>query len=237
MQTIPNNIGSIVANGINFNIINYCWDGNVAANHGSAVVSVTIPIGKYGMSNIYTIMSTAWGSPGLYAYLEAFGVNGAYANFQIITNYNIRDWNGGSSANLLSPFATADVFTWSTANGASTGRLDEQNFVLPSSFLNDTLSNITITDLGNYGFQRILLVALTVCNGPPITSTQNPSNPTPAPYQVSDTSATNSHSSLSTTDAGLIAGIVVFAVLFLIAMSCVVFMALHKNAKSFSFRK
>ena len=66
---------------------------------------------------------------------------------------------------LTSPYAIPNIYTWVLSGTTSQNRLDGQRWPLPSSFLNDNLITITITDFGNANFQRIALFALTFCFG------------------------------------------------------------------------
>ena len=133
--------------------------------------------------DVYTIMNTLWGQagPACYATIEFFGTNGAYAIYQILGNYNIRDYDSKSTVflfqkrnskvkslffylskylnGLTSPYAIPRIYN------TSLNRLDGQRWPLPSSFLNEKLTTISITDFGNSNFQRIGLFALTVCSG------------------------------------------------------------------------
>ena len=44
-------------------------------------------------------MNSIWGTNSSYpfAIIEFFGQNGAYAQFPLLGNYNIRDWNGATN--------------------------------------------------------------------------------------------------------------------------------------------
>src|ERR1035438_1801220 len=48
---------------------NNYWNGAAAANFGSGVVSLTIPVGVYGVTSAFTLLNTFWGWPGPTAYL------------------------------------------------------------------------------------------------------------------------------------------------------------------------
>lgn len=95
-------------------------------------------------------------SPGSFAYIEFEGAGGAYYQYLLDGNFNIRDYFTGSFTNGLTSPDAANVWTQSGV------RLDMQTIDLPDAFLLEDQIAMTLVDNGATGFQRTFLYGLTV---------------------------------------------------------------------------
>jgi hypothetical protein len=144
---------------------NNYWNGAAAANFGSGTVSLTIPVGVYGVTSVFTLLNTIWGwaGPTPYLYITFTGSNGATETVPLVGNVRVRDYNNDGNTNTINNTSTVQV--WDNGLGQ---RLDRQEFILPATFATQTLTSVTITDTGNQGNgtngSRAALAALTVSN-------------------------------------------------------------------------
>lgn len=138
---------------------NWAWYANIAANGGSATTSVTIPVGVFGVTDVYSLISTFWGRAGStsYASVTFNGSAGATYTYNLFGNSDVRDYNQNIFTNAINGTTTIEVF-----NNGSGQRVDRQQFVLPAAFASQTLDTITITDTGAPQLQRVFLTGLTV---------------------------------------------------------------------------
>ena len=136
------------------------WAGCVAANGGSGTVSITIPVGVYGVTSAFTLIDTMWSQPGPQAYVSVTfnGNNGATFTQPLVGGVNIRDYNNDGGQNNINNTSTVQAWT----NNAGQ-RLDRQEYILPSEFATQTLTSVTITDNGGQNFSRAIFAGLTVC--------------------------------------------------------------------------
>jgi hypothetical protein len=144
-------VGSQDFGGVPFAIptgTNNYWNGAVAANFESGVVSLTIPVGVYGVTSAFTALNTFWGWPGptAYLYVTFTGSNGATETVPLVGNVSVRDYNNDGNTNTINNTSTIQV--WQNGLGQ---RLDRQEYVLPKAFRNQTLTSVTINDTGNQG--------------------------------------------------------------------------------------
>lgn len=163
-DTFP--VGSQTFGGLPFAIANgpdNYWNGAVAANFGSGAVSLTIPVGVYGVTSAFTLLNTFWGWPGptAYLYVTFTGSEGATETVPMVGNVNVRDYNNDGNTNAINNTSTIQV--WQNGLGQ---RLDRQEHVLAEAFRTQTLTSVTITDTGNQGNgtngSRAVFSALTV---------------------------------------------------------------------------
>jgi hypothetical protein len=126
--------------------------------------TLTVPVGIAGVTDVYTLMNAYWHSmdPGQVASVEFFGSGGATETFDLYGGTNIRDFyldnsltnktiNGTTTqnafmcndpSNCLGGGYSGDVATGWQGNYA----IDEQQFVLNSSFAGQTLVDFVITN-------------------------------------------------------------------------------------------
>jgi hypothetical protein len=138
---------------------NNYWNGGAAANCGSGTVSLTIPVGVYGVTSAFTLLNSMWGQAGPHAYLfiTFTGSDGATVTQLLVGGVNVRDFNNDGYQNTINNTSTTQVWT----NGLGQ-RLDRQEYVLPAAFASQVLTSVIITDTGNKDFSRAIFSALTV---------------------------------------------------------------------------
>ena len=162
--------GRVTLGSIPFNIMSnsagyQAWNGYVAAGGGSGQESITIPVGDYGITDVYTLINTYWGlaGPSSDAWLILTGSGGATYTKYLAGNSDVRDWcrcydsqiNGTSTVNVYTSAVPSQI------NG-TLGVLDMQQIVLPSDFANQTLTTIQLVDDGASGVQCAILDGVTV---------------------------------------------------------------------------
>jgi hypothetical protein len=134
--------------------------------------TVTIPTNVANPTTVYTLMNSAWGSNGATIGTVTFvGSGGAIATFDLVEGTNIRDHFNGRFNNIATSVVSATF---------GNDRLDRQTFTLPSSFANQTLTQIILTGKGTdkaAGTGQPFLAAVTVSTSGTSTGT----NPVPAP--------------------------------------------------------
>jgi hypothetical protein len=152
-------LGSQVLGGIPFNIPtsgNNYWGAFNAT--GPNPRQIDIPVNRFGVSEVHTLINTFWGQAGLpsLASLEFFGSGGAHHVLNLIGNEDIRDQNNASYTNIINNTTTTEVFI----NGP--GRLDKQFITLPAAFHNQVLTTIRVIDNGADGSQRLIVLGVSV---------------------------------------------------------------------------
>jgi uncharacterized membrane protein len=132
-----------------------------AAATGPNPRTINIPVGRFGVMEVHTLINTYWGQggPASYASLEFLGSDGAYFRKDLIGNEDIRDFKNFFWTNNINGTTTVNV-VW-----VNPDRLDKQRIVLPSDFHNETLSTIRLSDIGGDVFQRTFLAGVTVLVG------------------------------------------------------------------------
>ncbi len=141
---------------------NNAWFSSVAANNGAGSVSLAIPVNLPNVTSVHTLLNTLWGQNGTsYDTVTFTGSSGAVYSVNLTGNYAIRDYNQYIWTNSLNPAANS-VAVWNNYASGGGQRLDEQTFILPQAFGDQTLETITITDNGANVFSRIFLAGLTV---------------------------------------------------------------------------
>jgi hypothetical protein len=163
-DTFP--IGPQIFGGVPFAIPagnNNYWAGAAAANFGPGTVSITIPVGVFGVTSVFTVLNSMWGwaGPTPYLFITFNGSNGVTWTKGLVGNVNVRDYNQDGNTNTIDNTSTVQV--WDNGLGQ---RLDRQEYILPAAFANQELTSVTITDTGNEGNgtngSRAVLAALTV---------------------------------------------------------------------------
>lgn len=162
--------GSVTLGGVPFVIPeqgNNYWHSVVAV--GPNPRSIDIPVNRFGVSEVHTLINTYWGVPGptSYASLEFFGSDGAYFLKELVGNEDIRDFNDFVFTNAINNTTTVNVVS------VGPHRLDKQRIALPAAFHNQTLEMVKLNDFGTDNVQRVFLAGITVlaearandCNG------------------------------------------------------------------------
>lgn len=142
---------------------NNYWGAAAAADFGSGVVNLTIPVGVEGVTSVFTLLNTMWSQPGpnAYVYVTFTGSAGATARQSLVGGVNVRDYNNDGYQNTINNTSTVQV--WTNGEGQ---RLDRQEYILPAAFASQTLTSVTITDAGADEYSRAVLSGLTVSTCP-----------------------------------------------------------------------
>ena len=118
--------------------------GAIQAPDGTS--TFTIQTNVAGPTVVYTLMNSQFGTFGAdIATIEFKGAHGADATFELVEGTNIRDHFNGGFNNVIDPSIPSATFVGSNGD---TVRLDRQEFVLPASFADDTLTQIIFTGHG-----------------------------------------------------------------------------------------
>jgi hypothetical protein len=170
--------GVTTLGGIPFNITSnaagkQAWGAATAAGGGPNVVSITIDVNVYGVTDVYTLINTFCGQPGpnSYASLTFTGSGGASYTKALIGNVDIRDFNEDGFTNSINGSTTTNVLNVAIDIQNTPGRLDMQDIALPSAFATQALTTIQLVDTGHRGFQRVALDGVTVASSAPEPST------------------------------------------------------------------
>ena len=154
----PANGGFITIGGINFNLNALPSDGTgVIQTNVDPTVFFNIPVGEFGVTTIYAIANSAFGTAGFTAGQLVFnGSLGDTFTYIFTEGDNIRD-HATTGFNILAPnvFATMDF--------GQGDRLDVQKIVLPSVFATETLTGVAFSYVGDTvpGNGEAFLAALT----------------------------------------------------------------------------
>lgn len=153
--------GELTLKGIPFSVPatgNNWWHASSAGTENPR--SLTIPVNRYGVSEIYTLINLYWGVHGdsTRAAIEFTGDKDTFT-VALYTGRHVRDFDylGTVYENEVDSEITTEVYR--NGNGQ---RLDRQRLVLPSEFLTDTLRSIRIIDNGADEVQRLFLYGITV---------------------------------------------------------------------------
>ena len=144
------------------------------ANGNNVISSGThiIPVGIDDVRTVYTLINTAWGSPGaLVGSLTFISTDGDSFTANLIEGYNVRDHYYGGYVNTTSSPDTIDA-VWGI-NAPGYAHLDLQIFSLPESFWEETLDRIVFVSSGGYSGAPFL-AALTVGTVPVVDSVPEP---------------------------------------------------------------
>ena len=184
--------GSQVLGGIPFDIPtggNNYWNAEYAT--GANPRQIDIPVNRFGVSEVHTLINTFWGQAGLpsLAKLEFIGSGGAFYALDLIGNDHIRDHFNGGFINTINGTTTTEVF-----NNGLGSRLDKQFITLPAAFHNEVLTTIRVIDNGANLTQRIFAAGISVgiandvvVSVPTVTATYNQA--LTIPVSISDASS------------------------------------------------
>ncbi len=157
-------VGSVTLGGIPFNIksnsaSNEAW--NAWMNRLAGQTNLAIPVSIYGVTNVYTLISTYWAasSGSQDAFLIFTGGGGASYVKPLVSGSDIRGWTGGT----INGKTTVNVYSASGSpiNGHNE-YLDMQSIALPAAFADQVLISIELVDNGASGVQRVILDGATV---------------------------------------------------------------------------
>ncbi len=113
-----------------------------------------------GVVAVHTLINCAWGAAGeSLARLELYGSDGTTYVKELMTNFDIRDFDGLGTpyANEINGTGTIEVFN--TDDGQ---RLDKQRIELPRALRNQKLVGLRLIDSGADQVQRVFIVGITL---------------------------------------------------------------------------
>jgi hypothetical protein len=111
-------VGQVTLGGIPFDITSnaagyQAWNAWTASGGSNAEESITIPVGVYGVTEVYTLINTYWTDPGAtLASLVFTGSGGATYTLPLVDQSDIRNWSDGGPINGTS---TINVFSESSS--------------------------------------------------------------------------------------------------------------------------
>lgn len=138
----------------------WAYYAHVDAGGNVGAVSETFDINVFGVTDVYTLMSTFWGAPGPNSFVSVTfnGSDGAVATFNLVGNVDLRDYNFNPTyTTVINGTTTIEVF-----NNGQGQHVDRQQFTLPAAFASQTLTTMVLTDTGQPNFQRVFMTGLTV---------------------------------------------------------------------------
>ena len=144
------------------------WNGaylpNGTTSSGSAVQTLTINTNVADARGFYSVINTWWGQPGPASYASItfnFSDSSSFTK-NFIGNVDIRDFNYQTLTwtNQINNTSTRNVYL----NAADSYALDRQ-WIDFGAYSGKTLTGVTFTDSGNWGFQRYLVSGATVQSG------------------------------------------------------------------------
>jgi len=138
---------------------NRYWRAQIAAEGSARPVSLTIPVGRAGVSRAYFLLNTKWGQPGSASYLalEFKGDQGSLYEKKLVGGIDVRDYHHGAFTNSVNGTTSRPVFDdglWQA--------IDLVEVALPDEFRRQTLETIVLDDTGRLVFQRAILWAVTL---------------------------------------------------------------------------
>ncbi len=135
--------GSVTtSSGVPFSLVTNAANGNNVVHNPATPYDLSV--GVYGVTQVYTLINTAFGSYGttVGSLTFSFASGGSYS-VDLIEGVNVRDHYYGGFNNV----ATGPGVSLAALGSADPGRahLDMQTFSVPATYLNDTLTQVTFT--------------------------------------------------------------------------------------------
>jgi hypothetical protein len=155
---------ALTVGGVPFTIAQDASDNNAWAQWTGGPFPITpvfdIPVGIFGVTTVYTLMDSFFGSCGTtIGSVEFQGSGGANAVFDLVEGDNIRDHFLGGFCNTIAPGTPSIAFSSGDFNEV---HLDVQTFNLPAAFASETLTHVILTDMGLVGAGEPFITSLTV---------------------------------------------------------------------------
>jgi hypothetical protein len=144
------------------------WNGAFLSDgvtqSGSSVQALTINTNVADARGFYSVINTWWGHPGPASYASltfTFSDSSSFTK-NLVGNVDIRDFNYQTVTytNQINNTTTRNVYL----NPGSSYAQDRQWFDF-GAYSGKTLSSVTFTDSGNWGFQRYLVSGATAQSG------------------------------------------------------------------------
>jgi hypothetical protein len=136
---------------------NNAYNTAVGAPVTGNVTSPNINIGVGGVTTVFALVNSVWGSPGSTATFTFTGSGGTTQTFTLTAGTDFRDFNNDGFSNTTNNLGGANgmvtkQFYGTSAGGAANGqalhRLDLIQFTLNPAFLGQTLTKLVIVDMG-----------------------------------------------------------------------------------------
>jgi hypothetical protein len=147
----PQNGGPLTVGGVGFNLATIGPDSHTAVIQTSdTVASVTIPVGEFGITTVYTLINSIFGIDDSHIGTLEFFRSGSLTPFtyDLFEGTNVRDHFQDGFVNTVSdPTVVSQVYT----GHGNEVRFDRQTINLPVDFSSDTLVSVVLTNL-NVGF-------------------------------------------------------------------------------------
>lgn len=163
----PSAPSTLVVAGVPFELTPLAGSPNSlgVAQTSTTQLQFSIPVSVFGATTVYTLINSAWGQLGVQnGRVECIGTGGVTATFPLVQGTNIRDHWTAYNQVVNDPTVVPTTF----GGGA---RLDRQTFVLPASFLTQTLTEVRLIAVNPGNPQGApFLAGLTVDNTPPCDS-------------------------------------------------------------------
>lgn len=156
--------GPVTLGGVPFNIQavggNNAWNAEVI---GGPLNILNIALNIPDATEAFSLINTFYGQPGPTSYVkvEFFGTGGAYFVKDLIGNVDVRDHFNAFWTNTINGTSTVTVYT-SGGGFLQESRLDMQKYVLPASFLGQTLTSFRLTSTGGVGISDASIQGLTI---------------------------------------------------------------------------
>jgi hypothetical protein len=170
----PQNGGLLTVAGINFTLSTIAPSSHTAVIQSSTTAGVlqtfSIPVGRFGVTTVYTLMDGAFGSCGTsVGELDFVGAVTPTFVYVLTEGVNIRDHN------MVSGFCQTATGVAGTASFGGEVRLDMQQITLPAGFATDTLTAINFKSYGLAGAGSPFVAAVDAVG----TGTTPPATPAP----------------------------------------------------------
>ncbi|MBI5693071.1 MAG: PEP-CTERM sorting domain-containing protein [Verrucomicrobia bacterium] len=147
--------GTSTFNGVPFSLILDPSGNNVF------IGTLDIPVGIYGVTHAYTLISGAWGQFGAtVGSVQFLATNGVTFTVNLVEGVNVRDHFNGGYNNVIDGTHAIPAFD---SGGA---RIDQQLYTLPTAFATETLLTIRFTSSGFNPIGQPFLAAVTVAAVP-----------------------------------------------------------------------
>lgn len=112
----------------------------------NGVGSTTISVGVFGVTDVYTLINTAWGTAKATVGSITFIGSASSHTVDLVEGYNVRDHYYGHYVNTTTASYVSHAVFGTNSDGNA--HLDMQDFVLPTAFQSQTLKSIVFESTG-----------------------------------------------------------------------------------------
>jgi hypothetical protein len=178
----PSGGTSLTVGAVAFTLAKYPGGGTgvIQTPNRSSPSSFDVPVNIANPTEVYTLINSGYGEYGdTVGAVEFEATGGLDYTVKLVEGQDIRDHNNGGFNNTIGNGALGGIYVGTASFGGGKVRLDEQGFMLPSSFQSSTLTDIILHGYGDDPTGTPFLAAATVTNSP--TTPTPPPTPTPIP--------------------------------------------------------